>query len=65
MNDPNDNGGLSATTPAEAFLALDAALSNPDCCKQSSSDWLARHVAFPQPSASDCLAQALEQLSRS
>jgi hypothetical protein len=65
MNDPNDNGGLSATTPAEAFVALDAALSNPDCCKRSSSDWLARHVSFPQPSASDCLAQALEQLSRS
>lgn len=64
MNDPRDNGGLSASTDAEALAAIDRALTEPDCCRDSARRWLEEHVAAPEPSASACLRQRLEQLAR-
>lgn len=64
MNDPRDNGGLTAVTANEALAAIDRALEDPGCCRERARRWLMDHVAFPEPSASVCLASELERLSR-
>jgi hypothetical protein len=64
MNDPYDNGGLSAANVEQALAAMDTALTDPDCCKEKSQAWLRAHVAAPSPSAASCLAEELQRLVR-
>lgn len=63
MNDPHDNGGLSAENAEEALDAVSTALREPDCCKEKSRAWLAEHVASPEESAAARFESELERLA--
>lgn len=63
MNDPHDNGGLSAENADAALEAVTRALAEPDCCRERSRDWLAAHVAAPPESAAARFEAELERLA--
>jgi hypothetical protein len=47
MNDPNDNGGLTAHSVAEIKYCLNRAIADPRCCLDRSRRWIKRHVHRP------------------
>ena len=47
MNDPNDNGGLTAHSVAEIKYCLEIAMADPTCCLDRSRRWIKRHVHRP------------------
>ncbi|MBN1609155.1 MAG: hypothetical protein JW940_21175 [Polyangiaceae bacterium] len=62
MNDPSDNGGLSAFDDDGALTALDRALAEPDCCRERAHAWVGRHVWRPDGHTCERLQQALRAL---
>ena len=64
MNDPKDNGGLSAETAEQALDAVSTALTDPECCRERAAQWLAAHVASPAESASARFESELERFAR-
>jgi hypothetical protein len=63
MNQPEDNGGLTACDAEEAEARIEQALTEPDCCRVRARDWLARHVARSDGQASRRLGDAIARLS--
>ena len=64
MNDPHDNGGLTAENAEQALDAVSQVLTNPDSCREKARAWLAAHVSEPPESASARFEQELERLAR-
>jgi hypothetical protein len=63
MNDPHDNGGLTAENAEQALNAVSEVLSNPESCQEKARAWLAAHVSDPPESASARFEQELERLA--
>jgi hypothetical protein len=62
MNQPEDNGGLTAYDADGALAAADRALTDPGCCRERSRAWLERHVAGVDGHASRRLGDAIAAL---
>jgi hypothetical protein len=62
MNQPEDNGGLTAYDAGEALTAVDRALTEPDCCRERARRWLDDHVEGSDGQASRRLADAIAGL---
>jgi hypothetical protein len=62
MNQPEDNGGLTAYDGEGALAAVDRALTDPDCCRERARQWLEAHVAGVDGQASRRLGDAIAAL---
>jgi len=62
MNQPEDNGGLTAYDAREALAAVDRALTEPECCRDRARRWLEDHVDGIDGQASRRLADAIAGL---
>ena len=62
MNQPEDNGGLSAHDATGALAAVDRALTEPDCCRERARQWLENHVDGIDGHASRRLGDTIARL---
>jgi len=62
MNQPEDNGGLSAYDATGAVAAVDRALTEPDCCRERARQWLENHVDGIDGHASRRLGDTIARL---
>ncbi|MCP4676179.1 MAG: hypothetical protein GY854_11860 [Deltaproteobacteria bacterium] len=59
MNEPKDNGGLTARSFDELKAGIIRGLNKPECCAERSADWIARHVHQPDGKTAQRFFQVL------
>jgi hypothetical protein len=64
MNDPEDNGGLTAHDADEALAAISTALTEPESCVVRAKAWLEAHVLPADGKRSKALADEIVQLTK-
>jgi hypothetical protein len=62
MNQPEDNGGLTACDADGALAAVDRAFAEPDCCRSRSAAWLEGHIHGRDGHTSERMAEVIEAL---
>jgi hypothetical protein len=65
MNEPTDNGGLTACSEDEVLTSVDRALTEPHCCEDRAAAWLREHVAGVDGRTCERFAGALRQFAES
>ncbi|MDJ0763462.1 MAG: hypothetical protein QNJ97_10775 [Myxococcota bacterium] len=63
MNDPEDNGGLTARSLVQLKDGIRRGLEDSECCAARSADWIARHVYKSDGHTAQRLIQALYNLT--
>lgn len=64
MNDPADNGGMTAYDAEQALGAISTALTEPDSCRDRAKAWLETHMLPADGQRSEILADQIIQLVR-
>lgn len=59
---PEDNGGLLARSPEEMLGMIDTALSDPDCCREKTREFLDRHMMGADGRSCERLWRVLQNL---
>ncbi len=61
MNEPEDNGGITAYTAQDVIEGVQRGLDDPHCCEERAQTWIDGHVSTPDGRSAARLAAALEE----
>ncbi|HNW82924.1 MAG TPA: hypothetical protein PKG52_08550 [bacterium] len=61
MNDPEDNGGITAWNLQGVADGIIHGLENPDCCREKSRSWIDRHIYKPDGSSAMRFFEVLQE----
>lgn len=65
MNEPTDNGGLTAFNADEVLAAVERGLLDPSCCEERAAAWIRKHVADADGHTCERFADALREFAES
>jgi hypothetical protein len=62
MNEPEDNGGITAYTFDETLEGIRRGLREPDCCAERAAAWVGKRIFRPDGNSCSRFAEALREL---